>query len=185
MPEIHVWTKQNAAVIEQLEANGRFIADERYIRRELDETTDVMLFIYRWLTAHSPNAFCKPPDVQFPVWVSFSEETTMIPEPGYVVLELSVDESMITLIDTAKWTVITNYSYIQADEKDAEDHRKIIDAMGIGNAEAVMSRFYPDIRKKIMESWDRLFDDSVNLGSDTKYGVIWEVKKEWIKKIIQ
>ncbi|MBP3896556.1 MAG: DUF3841 domain-containing protein, partial [Mogibacterium sp.] len=99
MPEITVWTKQNAAVIDQLETAGRFIADERYIRRELEDTTDIMLFIYRWLSDHMPSASVRPPDVLFPVWVSFDREATMRPEDGYAVLELRVQEELVTPVN--------------------------------------------------------------------------------------
>ena len=118
MPEITVWTKQNAAVIDQLETAGRFIADERYIRRELEDTTDIMLFIYRWLSDHMPSASVRPPDVSFPVWVSFDREATMRPEDGYAVLELRVREELVTPVNIEKWTRITNYSYIPLDEED-------------------------------------------------------------------
>ena len=67
MPEITVWTKQNRAVLDQLETAGRFIADERFIRRELEDTTDIMLFIYRWLADHMPASAERPQDVIFPV----------------------------------------------------------------------------------------------------------------------
>ena len=171
MPEITVWTKQNAAVIDQLETAGRFIADERYIRRELEDTTDIMLFIYRWLSDHMPSASVRPQDVSFPVWVSFDREATMRPEDGYAVLELRVQEELVTPVNIEKWTRITNYSYIPR-------------SMGISNAQAVMSDFYPEIKKKIIASWDRLFDDSVRAGNRNAYGLMWEVKKEWVKNAV-
>jgi hypothetical protein len=118
MPEITVWTKQNRAVLDQLESNGRFIADERFIRRELEDTADIMLFIYSWLAAHMPAAADRPADAKFPVWVSYEKEATMSPEPGYAVLELRVPAELVTRLDIAKWTRITNYSYIPADEED-------------------------------------------------------------------
>jgi hypothetical protein len=183
MPEITVWTKQNTAVLEQLEADGRFIADERYIRRELESTTDIMLFIYRWLAEHAPTADSRPSDVEFPVWVSFMREATMKPEPGYVILELRLDEDVIAAFDTAKWTRITNYSYIPEDASDEAHHNQLLKDLGVGNARAVMTQFYPELRSKIIASWDRLFDSSVTDGNMTKYGIIWEVRKEWIQNV--
>jgi len=44
--------------------------------------------------------------------------------------------------------------------------------------------FYPNIKSKIMKSWDRLFDDSVEL-SPARVGIIWEVRQEWITGIEQ
>ncbi|WP_369819393.1 DUF3841 domain-containing protein [Tissierella sp. P1] len=48
-----------------------------------------------------------------------------------------------------------------------------------------MSQFYPQIKRKIIDSWSRLFDDSIILGNDERYGNIWEVRKEWITQIIR
>ncbi len=184
MPEKTVWTKQNRAVMDQLESAGRYIADERYIRRELGDTADIMLFIYRWLSDHMPAAAERPADVKYPVWVSFIKEATMSPEDGYVVLELKVPENQVTSIDTAKWTKITNYSYIALDEKDEKEHQRMLDEAGTDNIRAVMTSFYPEIRKKIIGSWDRLFDRTISLGSTSEYGLMWEVKKEWIQKTV-
>lgn len=184
MSEITVWTKQNKAVLDQLEADGRFIADEGFIRRELGDTADIMLLIYSWLADHMPAAAERPSDVSFPVWVSYEKEATMMAEPGYAVLELSVDEKLVTKLDTAKWTMITNYSYIPADEKDGEEHSRYLRDIGAINADAVMTRFYPELRSRIISSWDRLFDDSITFGSTSAYGLMWEVKKEWIRNVV-
>ena len=56
---------------------------------------------------------------------------------------------------------------------------------GTSDAQAYMSRFYPHIKRNIIESWSRLFDDSIILGSSKCYGNIWEVRKEWISEIIR
>jgi hypothetical protein len=184
MPEITVWTKQNSAVLDQLARDGRFIADEGYIRAELEDTADIMLFIYGWLTEHMPNASLKPHDVVFPVWVSLTREATMKPEPGYAVLELRLMDTEMILLDTAKWTRITNYSYIPSGEADAREHSELMERLGISDAAAVMTQFYPEVRQMIISSWDRLFDDTISLGSDSSYGLIWEVRKEWVQQII-
>ncbi len=183
MPEITVWTKQNRAVLDQLESNGRFIADEGFIRRELEDTADIMLFIYRWLADHMPAAD-RPADARFPVWVSYEKEATMSPEPGYAVLELRVPAELVTRLDIAKWTRITNNSYIPADDADEAEHNRYLQELGTDNIRAVMTQFYPEIRRKIIESWDRLFDDSIVLGSTSAYGLMWEVKKEWIQNAV-
>ena len=69
-------------------------------------------------------------------------------------------------------------SYIPADEHDAKRHRQLLEQYGVSNAKAYMAQFYPQIKREIIASWTRLFDDSILLGSDEKYGIIWEVKKE-------
>ena len=46
-----------------------------------------------------------------------------------------------------------------------------------------MSQFYPQIKREIVESWGRLFDDSIILGSSASYGTIWEVRREWVTQV--
>ena len=51
---------------------------------------------------------------------------------------------------------------------------------GISDEQACMTCFYPQLRSRIQDSWTRLFDDSIQLGSPECYGTIWEVRKEWV-----
>ena len=184
MPEITVWTKQNIAVLDQLRSRGRFNAEERYIRHELEDTAPVMLYVYRWLADHISIAGEKPADAVYPVWVSFDRDATMMAEPGYVVLELSIDADNIAAIDILKWTKITNHSYIAADEEDEKAHNRLLEETGTDNARAVMTQFYPEVRNRIIRSWDRLFDPPIYPGDTGAYGLIWEVRSEWIQMII-
>jgi hypothetical protein len=47
-----------------------------------------------------------------------------------------------------------------------------------------MSQFWPVIRSKVIRSWDRLFEHKAEPGDPGTYGLIWEVKSEWIQRII-
>ena len=42
---------------------------------------------------------------------------------------------------------------------------------------------YPEIKRGIVESLKRLFDDSVTLGNEECYGIMWEVRKEWVVEV--
>ena len=104
----------------------------------------------------------------------------MIPGEGEVVLELSLEPEQITHINIEKWGTILNYSYIPENEQDARRHQEILDNLGVGDAQAYMSRFYPELKREIRESWKRLFDPSIILGNDMEYGTIWEIRREWV-----
>lgn len=107
----------------------------------------------------------------------------MLLSPDTCMLELEIDDSLITRLNIAKWGAINNFSYIPADEADALRHSRLMASYGISDAKACMTQFYPNLKLEIIRSWDRLFDDNVQLGSPLCYGLIWEVKKEWIRKI--
>lgn len=180
---VTVWTKQHENVVRELEENGRYIVQKEYIIKDLGEHAPLVLEVYDWLVRHSPAAAQKPEDVQYPVWVSFERETTMLPSQGTVMLELTLAPALITAVNVAKWGAMLNYSYIPADVQDAERHRELLAQYGISDTKAYMSQFYPQIKREITKSWSRLFDDTILLGSDIKYGNIWEIKREWVMQI--
>ena len=107
-----------------------------------------------------------------------------MPEPGYTILELKLDTDAVAAVDIIKWTQITNYSYLPSDEEDEKAHRRLLDDYGIDDARAVMTQFYPEIRNKIIHSWDRLFDPVPEPGDPGTYGIVWEVRKEWVQRVI-
>ena len=185
MSKFIVWTKQNKAILKELEETGRHICKKEYIGMDLQEHIHLVLEVYDWLVRKGPKALLKPADVEYPVWMSFEQDATMMPGKDGVIFELTIDEEIITPINIAKWGTILNYSYIPADEKDAKRHREILEMYGVDDAKAYMSQFYPMIKKEIVASWDRLFDDQVKLGNDLKYGTIWEVRKEWVTNVIK
>ena len=117
--------------------------------------------------------------------VSFRQDATMLTEKGRVILELEIEESLITRVNFTKWGMILNYSYIPADEADDKRHKELLEAYGVSDTQAYMSQFYPEIKREIRESWKRLFDDDIQIGSDGCYGNIWEVRREWVKNVIQ
>ena len=99
-------------------------------------------------------------------------------------LELYTPEEL-ALIHVGKWGMILNYSYIPADEADAARHKKLLADYRVSDVTAYMSQFYPAIKREIVASWDRLFDERIQLGGSHQYGIIWELRKEWIMDVIQ
>lgn len=185
MERIKVWTKQHKNVLKELEATGRYFAKKQYIAMELQEHAGLVLEAYDWLVKHGPDAKNRPLDVSYPVWVSLKYDAAMLASENTVMLELAVDPEIITPINIAKWGAILNYSYIPGSPQDNMRHKKLLEEYDVSDAKAYMSQFYPQIKKEISGSWSRLFDDSITMGNDLKYGTIWEIRKEWITRIIE
>lgn len=72
-------------------------------RRTWRSTPPLVLEVYDWLVAHTPAAPHRPEGAEYPVWVSFLREGTMLPGEGAVILELELDPELITRINVAKW----------------------------------------------------------------------------------
>lgn len=184
MTMVTVYTKQHIDALRGLEKTGRHVACIDYIRRDMEDTAPLVLPVYDWLVRHSPAVAQRPADVVYPVWVSYAQEAAMLPGPGFAIWELELEESLITPVNIAKWGAILNYSYIPADAADAARHQQRMAEYGIGDAAAVMSRFYPQLKQEIIASWDRLFDDNIRLGNAAVYGTVWEVQRDWLRRVI-
>ena len=156
MAKITVWSKQHENVWKVLQETGRYTVKREYIIKDLKEHSELVLDTYEWLVKNGPDYGNKPADVEFPVWVSFRQDATIL-----------------------------NYSYIPADKADEKRHKELLEAYGVSDTQAYMSQFYPEIKREIRESWKRLFDDDIQIGSDGCYGNIWEVRREWVKNVIQ
>ena len=89
MSNITVWTKQHENVLKELETTGRYIAKQEYIRMDLKEQAPVVLEAYDWLVKHGPDRANKPADVEYPVWVSFTNEGTMMCSQSISLTQLS------------------------------------------------------------------------------------------------
>ena len=175
-----VWTKQHVSVLEELESTGRYIARQAYIAKDLEEHAGLVLQAYDWLVTRAALRYPRPADVSYPVWLSYSREATMMPTPGSVMLELSIDESLIMPVNIGKWGTILNFSYIPADEADRRAHEDLLSSMGVYDAKAFMTPFYPELKRQVIDSWDRLFDPEVIVNNTDAYGTVWELRREWL-----
>lgn len=183
MDAITVWTRQHGSVLETLERTGRYTAKREFIVKDLEEHADLVLEVYDWLVRHSPAAGERPPDAEYPVWLSYTSEAAMMPTSGSVLLELSLPRRLVTAVNIEKWGAMLNYSYIPSDPRDARRHRKLLEDCGVSDAKAYISRFYPQIKQEITGSWRRLFDDTILLGSSAAYGNVWELRREWVRSV--
>ena len=180
-----VWSKQHSNVLKLLDANGRYVAQKAYIHKDLQEHSRYILEAYDWYVRRVSSKYPRPDDVRYPVWISLSRENTMIASENTVTLEMEIDDRIIMPVNINKWSMILNYSYIPKDEGDAQRHRALLKQYNVSDAKAYMSSFYPQIKKEIVTSWDRLFDDNIVVNDNRmKYGTVWELRKEWVVGVI-
>ena len=175
---MNVYTKQHEAVLEQINKTGRYITNNLHVADDYIGFKEYALQAYDWLAGHAPSSENKPDDADYPIWVSLDENTIQFPEPGYVIFKLDVDPARVDRVNINKWGTMLNLSYIPVDDDDHDAHIRMLNDYGVSDTKAYMTQFYPDIKREIRDSWERLFDDSINMGSDACYGIIWEIRKE-------
>lgn len=181
MNTIRVWTKQSIEVLESLKKYGRHTARKEYLQN--NENSSLVISSYNWLMKYHPDRENCPKDADYPVWISLEKAATTTLSPDTVLLELEIDPKWITYLNVSKWGDMTNLFYLPSDKEDEKRHKKILDRYGINDPDAYMSPFYPMIKQEIQRSWSRLFDDTVEADSRYCYGLIWEIRSEWVKHV--
>lgn len=181
--KLRVWTRQDKSIIDVLEKEGRYIARKEYIETKMEDCARFYFEVYFWYTSRANAIVPKPDDVSFPIWVSLSEDFMLQSTDDRVILEIEVDSSSVIIMDTEKWDRVVNFWYVPLDEIDEDEFESKLKKHGVANSSAAyMSGYYPHLKKEILRSWDRLFDNSYAL-SDQRQGTIWEIRKEWVVKV--
>ncbi|MFC4771968.1 DUF3841 domain-containing protein [Enterococcus hermanniensis] len=182
--KVTVWTKQQVAVLQDIEEANRYIVKKEYIQQKMEEYSDLYLEAYGWYFQAASKIITPPKDVRYPIWVSLSQEEAINNSEGNIILEIEIEKNLLLIVDLLKWGNIVNYLYIPKDLTDQKEHDQLLKIYGIDDCTAYMTPFYPNIKQKIQKSRERLFDDS-SVSGEEKVGTIWEIRKEWITKIMR
>ena len=90
--------------------------------------------------------------------------------------------------DDVKWDYVLNRIYLPDDEEDEKVYKQHLKDIGVSNGfEFFQGRYkgmYPEEEARIRESWKRAF----RIDKWTIFNVcgnIWEIKREWVKRIIK
>lgn len=182
MQTITVWTRQSENIIQELEKTGRYIAKKEHIMQKMEEHASIYLELYEWYMKVSRKITNIPEDVNYPIWGVVTEATKLARCEHEVMLTLEIPREHIQLITMNKWDHILNYMYIPLNDADKLRHEALLKDHNVSDAKAYLSRFYPNIRREIIASWQRLFEDNDTINDD-KTGTFWEVKSEWVTNI--
>ena len=92
---------------------------------------------------------------------------------------------MITEVE--RWGYRVNYMYIPLDAEDEKEHEAELKKYGIGNETALIQtskgNFYPLLKRKIIKSWQRLFEPPRDSALVVTQGTVWELRREWLQGV--
>lgn len=180
-----LWTRQVPQVWEELEKTGVYRVKEEYIRKKNDTIADYYLELYRWYTKEARKHIEIPEELQYPVWLCVSEETMLQPTANTVILKIEVPKDKVMICNMEAWGYVVNYWYVPLDDKDEEEHNAELKRYGVQEDELIRTskgNFYPLLKKKIVDSWGRVFTMPPANNNDA-VATIWEIRREWVKEV--
>ena len=180
--KIKLWTAQNQIVVDTIQEQGVYQVKKEFIEQKYQQVSDIFLEAYNWYINQAKKLVPKPKGAEYPVWLT-TKEKYLDYFPGERVLELEVDRDKVIIVDNAKWNRVLNLSYIPIDEQDQQEHEEELKRYNLSDdSKAYLSNHYPYLKSKIKNSWDRLFDNSIQL-SDVTRASLWQIKEEWVLNI--
>ena len=185
--KVTLWTRQRFESLKELEEEGTIRIKKTHLEEKFEEITDYIASLYKWFVDAAEKMVPKPEDVEFPVWCSISQENMLRPTEDEIVYVLEVDKSGIIYFDGAKWDYVLNHHYVPRDEKDELEYEKELERKGFPDSFSFMdektAHFYPLERKKVMDSWHRVFEtdqwDIFRIQAN-----IWEIRPEMIRDVL-
>lgn len=187
MKKVTLWTRQDIKSLDEIKKNGRYRVKREYIEGQFEDIAEYYIKLYKWFVDKASKMVPKADGVEFPVWCSISEENMLKPIENTVVYVLEVDESEVIYFDGRKWDYVLNHLYIPKDEEDERNYMADIEGKGLKDSfsfiEGKYANFYPLEKKRVMESWMRVFEikdwNIFNVQAN-----IWEIREDMIKDIL-
>lgn len=186
--KVTLWTRQDIRSLQELEKNGVIRITEDNLIEKFDLISGHIIYLYKWFVDAANKIVPKPEGVEFPIWCSISEEYMLRPTTDQVVYVLEVDKSEIIYFDGLKWDYVLNHHYVPKDKNDEQEYAREMESKGYKNSFSFVdektAHFYPQERKRVMDSWMRVFETDVW----DKFRIqanIWEIRADMIKDILK
>jgi len=179
-PKKHVimWTSQTAQVADVIARDGVSYVKKEFIDKKYGAVAWVFKTAYEFFIRKMEQKVIKPKEAESPVWL-FKDPKWVDVGSGMVLMKLTIPEEELVYFDMRKWSKVLNLNYIGSPKEEA-DFAAELKRQGVRDTmEAFAKPFYPLVKRKIVRSWDRVFDVD---GVDEQYlqGAVWCIKKEWL-----
>lgn len=180
------WTRQVASVWATLQETGHYHVKKEYIEQKNGDLAEYYIKLYEWYTKAARRYIHISADFHYPIWMNVSENLMLQPAEDTVILRLDVPKDNFIICNYDKWGYRMNYWYVPLNEEDEQKHNAELQKLGIAAEDKLISsnqgNFYPLLKRKIIDSWDRIFTISPNT-PETTVGTCWELKKEWVLEV--
>ena len=141
------WTRQRPEVLQELNSSGIYRVKKEYIEEKNGSITDYYLELYQWYTRTARKYLSIPPECEYPIWLSPSEEFMLQPVEDTVILTLDIPEGSYLACNMEGWGYRVNYWYVPLDAEDDRKHREELKRYGIASEDELVTgakgNFYP------------------------------------------
>ena len=185
---VTLYSPQAQIVLDVLDRDGICFSRREYVQKKYEESAPVFLAAYDWFVKTAASYVPRPPEAEYPYWAFKNPENVDLSGGGRgLTLRVPLEEAVFfSLYD---WNRILCLSYMGETEKEGKEFRQTLLEYGIRReSDIILTNFYPELKRQVMESWNRLFDRdrairkaiSENQPLSGVQAGLWCIKKEWV-----
>lgn len=176
-----MYTVQTKEVLDFLEREGVSYVKRSYIDKKYQEAAWIFRTAYDFFRSEAVSYLPKPEQAESPVWM-FADPKWAVPAPDAPRLRLRIPRKELLLFDLRSWSSILNLSLVGSKEEQLSFEKELA-RQGINKTTDIMrTDFYPLLKRRIKNSWKRLFTDPLPQKTYLQ-GATWLLKKEWLEEI--
>lgn len=183
---ITLYSSQAEAVTQALRKDGICFSRQEYVVRKYGESAPIFVAAYSWFVMEMQKYLTKPEGAEYPYW-AFRDLCSVDKSADSEVLQLCVPADEAVFFDMYDWNKLLRLQYIGETEDDEKRFRKQLADYGVKReSDIILTNFYPDLKRQVQNSWQRLFRRHERIKAGNMEGVgsvqagLWQLKKEWI-----
>ncbi len=184
---IRLYSSQMPPVLEAIKRDGACMSKAAYVKKKYQESAGSFLPVYEWFAKEAAKIVPRPEGAELPYWAFENLYSIDASGPEDHVLTLDVPAGQVVLFDMFDWTKLMRFEYLGESKEEETEFKEQLRECGLKEYDVMMSRFYPEWKQKILESWKRLFRHHEALLAGDRSGVgsvqaaLWKIDKEWIE----
>ena len=186
---ITLFTAQREVVIEELMRDGVCHSRERYVREKYGaEVYPVYRECYGWYVKAASEYVPRPDGEPYPYW-AFQHSYNLELSGNVFLMELSVPRTACVFFDVDDWRKVLCLEYMDPDPVKERAYKEELSLRGLRSEDVMLGGFYPEQKREILLSWNALFHHHERIVNGDMDGVLelqaglWEIRKEWVRKI--
>ena len=188
-----LFSPQTDPVWEAVLNEGTAYSRREYIYKKYEESAGIFLAAYDAYIREAEKLVPRPEPWTYPYWAFASMQQVDLSGGGRV-MKLSVPVDQAVFFDAYDWYKVLRLSYIGDNDADEASFSQELQRRGIRDtSEVVLKPFYPDLKKKVTDSWKKIFrhDEAIRMalingevqeidGVRAVQAGLWCIKKEWL-----
>ena len=190
---VTLYSPQSEAVWNAVLTDGAAYSRREYVQKKYEESAGIFLAAYDAYIREAEKIVPRPWPWAYPYW-AFASPDQVDTSGGGRIMKLSVPADEAVFFDAFDWYKVLRLSYIGDTSAEEAFFSRELERRGIrDSSEAVLRPFYPDIKRKITDSWKKIFryDQAIkeaaargdcleSSGVRAVQAGLWCIKKEWL-----